>query len=833
MKESFFPGDPRSRAELARVGGVSEKYIEKTSSILDPNDRSWQDNPKYKKFLDGGQIASERIAPVSRDDTRNKYATEKELQTHFDELMAGESESGRNTPPAVGLELSGRDEGGDDIKKPEWVEGEFRVLVWYEKLGDDLREASRYVHEFKDRERTIPREEEIVAEEKNMRQAAKQRLHGKGVKIGILDERGGSRKVSDARAMIFEGKPSKTGQSVEDARKILDGMNIDVKRAREEGEKKRAEPPQPELEKDGQQGGGDDVAGMRRERGSKKTFLVESPEDLDRVLEDIGEIREPTARARRLGKLADQMFDEGKNDWGNRVSVIRAEVMKKGKGQEVRGIPENREDLVEWRKWARARISALLDPEMREAGKNTGNIFGATAETPFGRQNTDGSMYFPDSISDEVHGKFGDDGRVERVGELTASNEIGKIFSKWKESHRSLKLLEGAFDPQRAGEYKLPGNELNQFFLNELKGEQGMEGGGSKNIAKALRIYWAMAHNKKEEGKQILYNEGLEGITSIFDNPLSLVERNRIREQVAEKCGGIFYENVGLMYAGFFGVTAYGSDSTAPAIEYADAMGRLVYTGINRYSDEEEKTNPGKRAARYLNDLVANALIELNRDGGPVVREQNGVRDYVPVEIGVHPGNFQESLDGKYFYFVRTIDGRLECRKKLINGVDSNETLESLIKTGRINEVDWGNSDDLFAILKYREGLAVSVYKTFKNLDDDLAKLTVPEIVSRREMFDNAFPQYNIQTRQRVAYLWMYSLIAENQVKWTKEDTRPALEIMVGEAVEARLISASDADNLNKVFGVSSSGSFLKPFKEGKYRPVSLAKEIFGMIGIK
>lgn len=681
--------------------------------------------------------------------------------------------------------------------------------------------------------------------------------------------------VEVARAEVVNTKPI-SPEDLADAAKILGEKQ---KMVLPENEKKS----ESENEKEETKTKGREDEKKSEKRGPKRNFDVNNKYDLDRVLAEIDKITDLSARARRLGKLADQMFDEGHSDWGNLAAAIRTELSKKEKERSANiiGLPENRESLAEWRKWLRARMAGLLNLSARESGKNTGNIFSVVSETLFGKQNTDGTLYMPKELGDEVYGKVAPDGGILEQGELQATNEIGKLYEVWRKAHRKMNGMVEAFE---RGDYKLPSNNLNKFLLNKLMSEDGKDKeGGSKNIAKALRIYWAMAHNKEEEGQNILLNEGLEDIKSIFNNQLNDEEIGITRGRIARECGGTFYENIGLMYAGFFGITAYGSDNTAPGIQYADAMGLMIHTEIQRYSknvtgglpvlNEADRLSAGKRATRYLDDTVANALVEYTWDGKPKIVnvefeeiDSKGIKtgrivsgkDYVPVALGKHSGTIQDQKDAKqprFFYVLKEIG--VDDKYKIVKGLnESNATLtrvmsedpdrhpidqfrldtsrfeeiplDTLIKQGRINEIDWGNSVDLAGLTALRERSATTLFKLYKNLEDDLPKLTKAELVAKKETFEDSMPEYNRATIQHSAYLWLYSLIAKNRLNWTREEKRADLDFMVKDAVETKLISRQDAQSLAKTFNISNVGSLLQPFKDGSYTPIGIINSLLG-----
>ena len=135
----------------------------------------------------------------------------------------------------------------------------------------------------------------------------------------------------------------------------------------------------------------------------------------------------------------------------------------------------------------------------------------------------------------------------------------------------------------------------------------------------------------------------------------------------------------------------------------------------------------------------------------------------------------------------------------------------------------------LFDIIRYRESLAISAYKMYKNRDDDLAKLTVTELAKRKVTFDGMLPQYNEETKQNAAAMWLYSLIMKNRVAWTKDEKKNELKQMIDAAIEARLISKAQFDySIKKEFGLDWTGGVLKPMMNNTYSLPNLFRSIIG-----
>ena len=593
---------------------------------------------------------------------------------------------------------------------------------------------------------------------------------------------------------------------------------------------------------------------------------VRTEEDLNKKMLEYRNITDPSAKSQMLRNLARHLYENGKTDWGNAVTEQLNFQMEKASTSSVEGLPKNQESATEWRKWIRAREASLLDPSVGEV-KNVNEAFNVMAETNYlgklDRRPVNGANYLKnkDLRAELLEGKKAADGTVEMKSELDASLEIGKLYGDWREAHKKLAFMVTAIE---GGKYKLPDNNLNKRILNEIKSEDGSDSeGGSKNIAKATRIYWGMAHSNEAEGKEILRNEGLSSIIdkSIFNHQLTVEDIAQIRKEVADHCGGAYYENIGLMYASFYGVIAYGSDSTRPRIEYCDAMGYLVHTEINRFKDEKEQFGSVPRGYRYLDDSVANGFYEVN-NGKAVFKDG----EPTPIELGVHSGSLQEqvevSKEPRAFYILRPKDSNEKYKivKKLsipdANGisygvgsfVDENNKpkdgefdrfrlntdeyeevlFDDLIRDGKLNEIDWGKSYDFSPIMVSREKGAVNVYKMFKNLDDDIAKLDVHNLIMKRETFEDALPQYGLETQKHTMFLWLYSLISKNKNAWTTGEKKEELKEMIDNAVEFKLITGDHKNKIYKEYQLSRLGDAGSLFDGKTYRPDNLVRSFFG-----
>ena len=125
------------------------------------------------------------------------------------------------------------------------VDGEIRDVRWDNNLDRDLNMAAREPRKWvdpADHAKGLLPDDERAGYQQKINEAT-ERLRTRGYDVRILRDRDGRKRVASARRIVFGGMDLGTiGMTTEEAEQILDGMNIDVKRAREEGEKKRAEP---------------------------------------------------------------------------------------------------------------------------------------------------------------------------------------------------------------------------------------------------------------------------------------------------------------------------------------------------------------------------------------------------------------------------------------------------------------------------------------------------------------------------------------------------------------------------------------------------------------
>lgn len=557
----------------------------------------------------------------------------------------------------------------------------------------------------------------------------------------------------------------------------------------------------------------------------KSRFDVNSEQDLNKKMLDFRGIADSQMRSQMLGALARELYNNGHADWGNSVMEEVGRLQERAGASGIEGLPADLDNAAEWRKWVRTRLASLLDPFVGEV-RGANDVFGVISEQTFmgrtNRQTVNGTNYLRSGeLRDElVDGKRTGDGRIVEASELQVSQEIARLYADWRGVHGNLNALMSAIEN---GTYKMPDIKLTKKIFNGLKSEDGRDPeGGSKRVSEAMQLYWAMAHSKEPEGEEILRRNGLSGIRNIFDSQLSDAEIGEIRGKIAEKCGGAFYENLGLMYASFLGISSYGSDSTAPGIRYVDRMGTLIHTEVNFFDNDKDKYDVNKRKYRFFDDTVAKNLCVLRN--GRAVRDASG--KIVPLEIGVHTGNLQTLVEAKQpraFYVLRergSSEKYVIVKKIGLPGTDYAQDpnarflaldtgryeevlFDDLVREGRLNEIDWGSSYDIFSTMKSRESDALAVYKMFKNLDDTIEKLTEAELIKRKDNFESALPQYNLETQKHVMYLWMYSLIAKNREAWTNGGKFQDLKYMLDDVVKQGLITEADRRTLYSVFDLN------------------------------
>lgn len=626
-----------------------------------------------------------------------------------------------------------------------------------------------------------------------------------------------------------------------------------------------------------------------------KNKIPKSENELRDQLEQLKVLGNLDVEDRMIGRLIQDLTKEEAYGLAKIAAERKAEIQKEKMEQRktdmligMEGVPKG-DDETEWREWARSRMTRVLTNGGRVEGGATG-IFSAVSEDPIygGKRTVDGLIYMPADLQDEIKGKVNArTGATEIVGALENVQGLGELNKNWRDAHKSLKAIGEAFERG----YSLPGSDLNKAFLNDLSSEDGIEkDGGSKYVAKALQIYWAMAHSDDSgsretlgrEARTILDAEGLRD--TLFDpvtgkykslynnNKLSPAEIDKIRSEIAGKCGGTFYDNIGFIYAGFFGISAYGSSSTAPGIANVDAMGLMIHTETNRFKTEDDRTSDTKRQYRFLPDLIANNLTEREwvskgKDRQKVFGAPSSASVRV-LELGPHTGNFQDMVGAKErssFYLIRErgSHGKFRTVKKIgtvdaegvpyarniaevdqwwkanKNRIDNEEIadehlpvyeiddsrwekvpLETLIKEGRINELDMGESEvNIFGLMRFREKAAVNVWKLFSTLEEDLGKTKDVAsrdtmLISRKATLTEPTPQYNRQTQHYMAYLWLHALIYKNSESWLKDgDKKNDLRLMIERAVVLGLISSVQFKALDSEYKIGAEGGFLKPFQ--------------------
>lgn len=721
----------------------------------------------------------------------------------------------------------------------------------------------------------------IIAERKN--------LENEEVDTSKVDPWGGKNEYVDADGVIHvRGEAvSSTSGSGDETPPLRENPSLE---SNEEGEKNDSKKPtegEPKREEH-----------REEDRGRK---VPRSEDELREEMENLDKIKNLSMRSRALGRLAEKLIASGKYDFGSIVAdkkaLIDVELAKQRTEDltaKISGIPEGGDEKA-WRKWSRARITqVLLNGGQIDSGP--GGVFSAVAEDKQfggGRRSVDGSLYMPSVIEKRIKGEIDPEtGRMLNPGELENAKELGRVWAEWKKAHKNLAGMVTAYDSKSNSSYGLPNNKLNAAIFNKLESEDGLEkDGGSKKVAKALQIYWAMAHWNKnaaedkktpdeKEADRILNENHLfnipnvtGGFRSLYNDNPSVEEASEIRKAVGVACGGTYYESIGFMYAGFFGVSAYGSNSTLPGIDNQDIMGRLYNTECNLYKNKKERDG-SKKDYRWMPDVAANSLVVYEngrrKKGSFKLETDTDVsskksEDVELIHLGLSPDNFQvnkDAPDPRTFYFIRERGSgkNFVAYKKMTDkglGTDFSKnkdivdrhndieitkapenrniwsyeldetkyeeiTLNDLIKEGRINEVDWAKGISVFGLMAFRERAAVGVYKLFAYLEDDISKLG-PDLLRRKDTFEEAMPQYNMETIGHIRYLWLYSLITKNTQYWVRDDKKDELRLLVKEAIGTEFINNDQAQKINNVFRLNLGGDVSRLW-DGTYSPFRRAK---------
>ncbi len=394
-------------------------------------------------------------------------------------------------------------------------------------------------------------------------------------------------------------------------------------------------------------------------------------------------------------------------------------------------VPKNG-DPVAWREWVRKKISSIAQPflgsgELRE--KNTNSLFTIKVRTTAGPMEKSAFLYAPEEVKKQFEGDGDEIGLVRRVTDL---------FDTWRNYRKDFKSLSTkAFEEDSS--YKFPDRPLCNSVLREMDGNRNELGLGSKYIAEAVRLYWLMA--KGEIGTV------LPGANNLFNEKLSVADANRTRDLIASRSGGAYFEEIGLMMAGFLGIVGKGNVSKDAV--YSDGLAVLQNIDKAEFLSSEMKAS-----------FVSSGATE---------------------KISFMPSlaDLQKKGDGtKAFCVVRIPPNDLVLKESLSAGeVDSGLTMQDLIESRKLCNVRWNEGVDVFALIKKRESQAVKLANMFSESKDTLQSLLEsPQgdpknglLYKRLETINDALGHYDFRTRQRVVFLWIWTQM-ENNPDWKKDE---------------------------------------------------------------
>lgn len=499
---------------------------------------------------------------------------------------------------------------------------------------------------------------------------------------------------------------------------------------------------------------------------------IRSEADVREAMRRIEQYTDPSFRARALMALAQEAHKIGSDPGLINEIVNLSEVNKAAKAEkaaEVPGLPE-KSDSAGWMKWGRERLAQYLDPSIDQTlSFKGGNPFTVEKETLFGKSYVNGLLYCSDEIKEKIE------------KELKTVVELRQMFSKWKNNHENIKNLVNEDNEQ------FPSNELMGSILNGLEGENGVEGGGAKKIARVIALYWRMSSLYEGQRSNLSSrpggNDGLpREVQSIFNSVLSEREEADIRKMIADSCGGNYYEALGYILAKFMGVGARGADSLKSGIKEVDCLGKLFHTrGPNYWASEGERQNPGKRADRWLPDEMCNMFLEMNENSKNYDHHLDGGR-IRELRIAVDIAKLQEKgkLGERTFYLVESPNGQYRVVKELALGeVDSGKTIKDLIENGGLDRINWKDSSfELMTALKKRNNKSLKLYDMLRETITPGSSLdpSVDTLKSKKTIIDGALGQYGNRTKEWVGYLYLES--------WLRRHSRSVLQRMYGVKAE-------------------------------------------------
>lgn len=518
------------------------------------------------------------------------------------------------------------------------------------------------------------------------------------------------------------------------------------------------------------------------EKESRQTTKPEKTKiDESYVLSEIQRINsynDPIFRGQALRDLAKKAHLSGMpHEMINRINELTIESRSRG-SDEFSKLPQ-KEDIPGWTEWYRGKLKEYLDPSKELSLRERGNKpFMVEQDQIRGKMLVDATPMIPEELKAKVE------------EELRSVTELRAMFFKWEKNHSNLKALAN----EEAEDF--PSNELMSRLLNNLNGVVGTEnkelkeGEGSKNVAKAIMMYWRMAETPRKtktfSGVSLLEsrpgaNDGLDApVPSIFNTVLSDKEVGAIREKIAAKCGGEYYETLGLILSKFMGIAARGSDSALPGISDSDCMGKLIYTRLwNYWKDEAQRLDVDDRGDRWLPDEISNVFLEIDESTGEYKKVDVRVRDTATNTDRIEKQNVQirvaldcvslqtKGEEGKRAYYLVDIgEGKYKIVKKVkrpddVDGdVDSGVTLRSLVEKGELYKIDWeSNSLDLMSTIKRKNQKSLAVYNMMRESITAGTSLepSIQALTSKADLLDSALDHYGLKTKQWVGYLYLES----------------------------------------------------------------------------
>lgn len=552
------------------------------------------------------------------------------------------------------------------------------------------------------------------------------------------------------------------------------------------------------------------------------------------------------------------------SSWCMGLEPKKAEVVQAPKSEfqaTIENLPTNKE---EWVAAVRGQMMDYLSRKMDVQTlkqKHANFPFELTQKNALGTMKVNGFDQMPDY----------DGVKAELMKEVEIIERLGKEARLWRTYHGSLGSLSAAMaypetDPNY---YRVPDTEIQAEVLSKLVDEKGEKGEGAAKVTKAISLYFHLANTAGPDGNGILllnnpdlaalgldfntYNSGdlkeRRYIKNIFGKLVAETDQMEVRKQVAELCGGEYYEAIAMEMACFMGIAARGSDGIVTGLSYMDKMGYMYWSyASNRWTDKVANPTDPHTSTMWLPVEIRNSFIlesgekalrkkrvKKVKEGDAIVEKEVDVA--VPMQLGydiasmqsmgmdeTNPENYGSYVDKngerkpakRNFYLVRDEKtGKLLIEKKLFafednegnvikeNGkdkqmVDSGILMEDILKEGRLGEIDWENSQlDPLRYFRSREKDALALYEKIKApwKDEHAGKgdWSEGDFVNFAKMIDDAAPNLNKENQQNIAFLWLYSIIYRHTEEYSMERTTGRSEsIWDGETMRSVVKKAAE-----------------------------------------